>query len=216
MKTGSPVVDEGKRIALNLVSVARMQGEDDRESRLLREMSVEARQYVSSFTWCGPVLDSYFAGGVGGIFAIFFFHIQPSRRGVSPWTWIMVGDIPSAYLALDDCSSAAEAFDLYLEGMGRWVEFAREGKTGTAEQGVPPVNVPATPERADQLHRKLEGLNSIIRPFFQETGAERLHESIPGVANEREAACALIEAGGITPEFPDIPRRKAAVNRCRR
>jgi len=39
-----------------------------------------------------------FGGGVGGIFAVFFFQIRPSRPNVEPWIWIIVGDIPSAYL----------------------------------------------------------------------------------------------------------------------
>jgi hypothetical protein len=52
--------------------------------------------------------------------------------------------------------------------MSRWVELARMGQTGTPEQGVPPVNVPATPEWAERLNRKLDGLTVAVRPFFED------------------------------------------------
>jgi len=118
-------------------------------------MSEDAKQYISSFRWCETILSSYFGGGVGGIFAIFFFHIRPTSFDVAPWIWIVVGDIPSAYLPVTDCESPAEVFRSYLPGMNRWVEFARKGQNGTPEQGVPPVNVPATPEWAERLNQKL-------------------------------------------------------------
>ncbi len=168
MKTRSSAEAEGMRIASSLIPAAKIKSDDAVDTRLLRKMSEEARRYISSFSWCDSVIDSYFGGGVGGIFAVFFFHIEPSRRGINPWIWIMVGDIPPAYLPLDDCSSPAEAFKTYILGMSKWVELARKGKTGTARQGVPPVNVPATPEWAEKLNQKLYGLTVAVKPLFQD------------------------------------------------
>ncbi len=157
----------GKLIASGLTPAAEIASDDEVDLKLLQKMSGRATQYISSFSWCEGVLESYFAGGLGGIFAVFFFHIRPSRPEVDPWIWIMVGDIPSAYLPLSDCRSPSEALDTYIEGMSKWIELARQGKTGTAEQGVPPVNVPATPEWAERLRQKLDGLKEIVRPFFE-------------------------------------------------
>lgn len=168
MKADPKTDIEGARIASSLVSTAIISGDDELDTKLLREMSEDARRYISAFSWCEAVIDSYFAGGVGGVFAIFFFRIRPCRPGIGPWIWIMVGDVPSAYLPLADCSSPAEAFETYVLGMTKWVVLAREGKTGTAEQGVPPVNVPSTPEWAERLNLKLEGLKTIITPFFED------------------------------------------------
>ena len=138
-------------------------------------MSQDAKQYISSFPWCETILSSYFGGGVGGIFAVFFFHIRPSRSDVAPWIWIVVGDIPSAYLPVTDCESPAEVFRSYLRGMSRWVELARKGQNGTPEQGVPPVNVPATPEWAETLHQKLYGLTLAVKPFFEDEEEPRVN-----------------------------------------
>ena len=160
----------GERIAAGLVPSGDISGDDATDSELLSKMAEDAQRYIGSFSWCEEVLDSYFGGGVGGIFAIFFFHIRPSRPEVAPWIWIMVGDVPSAYLPLTDSESAAEAFRTYMRGMSKWVEFARKGETGSPEQGVPPVNVPATPEWAEELNRRLYGLTLTVKPLFEKRG----------------------------------------------
>jgi hypothetical protein len=177
VRTRAEIEIAGRRIASGLVHTDGITGDDAEDTELLKEMTSRATRYIESFSWCDAVLDTYFGGGVGGIFAVFFFRIQPSRAEVDPWIWVMVGDVPSAYLPLTNCESPAEAFRMYLDGMSRWVELARDGKTGTAEEGVPPVNVPATPEWAEKLNLKLSGLASIIKPFFEEDedGQEVIH-----------------------------------------
>src|SRR6185437_3140760 len=154
---------KGIQVASGLIAAANLVGEDEEDTLLLHKMSEDARQYISSFPWCGTILNSYFGGGAGGIFAVFFFHIRPSRSNVDPWIWIVVGDIPSAYLPITDCDSPAEVFKSYIRGMSRWVGLARMGQTGTPEQGVPPVNVPATPEWAERLDQKLHGLTLAVK-----------------------------------------------------
>jgi hypothetical protein len=159
---------EGEEIAYNLVPTENVSGDDEQDTVLLRNVADEAKQYISTFEWCDAVLDSYFGGGVGGIFAVFFFHIRSNRPEVDPWIWIVVGDIPPAYLPIADCKSPGEVFRTYVDGMSRWVELARKGQRGTAEQGVPPLNVPATPEWAEKLNQKLNGLTFAIKPIFED------------------------------------------------
>jgi len=159
---------DGRLIATKLVGVLDMKGEDEEDTRFLREMAENATRYISSFSWCESILDSYFGGGVGGIFVIFLFHIHSGRPDVDPWIWIMTGDIPSAYLPVSDCTSPEEAFETYILGMKRWVEFARGNTDGIDEEDIPPVNVPATPEWAEKLDKRLGTLETTIRPFFQD------------------------------------------------
>ncbi len=163
-----PVKLQGQQVAADLTPANSIVGGDEQDTILLRKMAEEAKRYISCFAWCKVVLDSYFGGGVGGIFAVFFFHIRPARPDVEPWIWIIVGDIPPAYLPLGDCKSPAEVFRTYVLGMTRWVEFARKGLTGTPEQGVPPVNLPPTPEWAEKINQKLYGLTCAVKPFFED------------------------------------------------
>jgi hypothetical protein len=52
---------------------------------LLQDMAYEGKEWIVSFPWCAEVLESYFGGGLGGVFAVFFFHIRPSRGDIDPW-----------------------------------------------------------------------------------------------------------------------------------
>ena len=54
--------------------------------------------------------------------------------------------------------------------MSKWVELAREGRSGTADDGVPPVNVPATPVWAERLEQRLHSLRLVAQPFFDDSG----------------------------------------------
>lgn len=167
MQTRAEIEIAGRKIAAELVSNDKIGGDDATDTELLKGMAVEATRYIRSFAWCETVIGSYFGGGIGGIFAVFFLHIDSSRPEVDPWIWIIVGDVPPTYLPLTDCASPAEAFRIYFHGMSKWVELARKGEAGTAEQGVPPVNVPATPEWAERLNQKLHGLTLCIKPLFE-------------------------------------------------
>src|SRR5438876_1314670 len=126
MKPRRPPDLKGPHVSSKLTPGANLVGDDEQDTALLRRMLNEAEDYISSFSWCNDVLDSFFGGGVGGIFAIFLFHIRPTRRGIDPWIWIVVGDIPPAYLPLADCDSPAEVFRTYLQGMTKWVQRARK------------------------------------------------------------------------------------------
>lgn len=152
-----------------VVPVQNMTGDDEQDTLLLGQMLREAEAYLRSFSWCEDVLSSFFGGGVGGVFVVFLFNIRPAKPDVGAWIWIVVGDIPSAYLPIEDAKTPTDVFKTYLWGMSKWVELARQGRSGT-DDGVPPVNVPATPEWADKLEKKLNSLRLIIQPFFDETG----------------------------------------------
>lgn len=82
--TADAVELRGKRLAERLVPVANVAGDDEKDSRLLRGMAEAARTYLTSFSWCEEIHDAYFAGGVGGVFAVFLFHVRPGRSEVDP------------------------------------------------------------------------------------------------------------------------------------
>jgi len=167
----SPFVpdSEKKRISSvpHVVPAELIAGEDDEETALLRQMLEAAKTYTLSFSWCDAIIDSYFGGGIGKIIAIFLFNISTKRVDVDHWVWIIVGDIPPAYLPLEDCKSPKQVFEMYIEGMGKWAKLAREGRTGTATEGIPPVNIPATPEWANRIESRLRMLNEIALPYFE-------------------------------------------------
>ena len=142
-----------------LIPSEEIRGEDEAETSELREMLNEATRYLSSFSWCKRIEESYFGCGVGAVFAVFLFKIRPSSDKVDEWIWVIVGDLPPAYITTEDAPNAACALDAYIGAMTKWVEAAKNGRTVA---GLIPVNVPPTPENAAQLQSRLDFLNKEI------------------------------------------------------
>jgi len=138
-------------------------GDTPEETSFLLDLSEAAKKYLASFRWCQSVREIYFGDGIGKIIGLFLCRIVPSEKGVDEWLWVVVGDIPPAYLVTDNCKNPAEALDAYTEEMSRWVELARDGQSSSE---VIPVNVPATPESADELSTRLEMIGKLLRPWL--------------------------------------------------
>ena len=124
-------------------------------------MSVDAKVYLESFDWCAFIGPAYWGGGVGSVFSVFLFQIEPRAADVDRWLWVIVGDIPSLYLVLDECKSPKDAAAMYLALMGEWVELARQGRSSP---DVPATGVEATPEWAEDMAGRLEFIRQNIVP----------------------------------------------------
>ena len=152
-----------------VVPTAVMTGEDQEETTRLREMEDQARAFLSSFPWFESIVELYFGDGVGGVCAVFFAQIKPSRPDVDEYLWVVVGDLPSAYMVTDDCRTPKQALEGYIEEMRKWVALARLSQTSP---DVIPINVPATPEGAEALESRLDALEQKIIPrWFDQTGS---------------------------------------------
>lgn len=142
-----------------VVPVGSMSGEDIEETRLLFQMHTEAENYLKAFKWCGDVIESYLGIGVGGVIGIFLFHIRPIADDADEWIWIIVGDLPPAYISIEVAPNPATALDAYIGAMEEWVECVKQGKI---IDGLIPVNVPASLANAKQLESRLTFLDREI------------------------------------------------------
>lgn len=131
-------------------------GDDDLDSA-----RVEARQYLEFYNWVLSIKGEYFGYGAEGIIYIFLLEIEPRRPEVNRWIWVIVGDVPPAYLPADDAATPFEVLDSYIGALEEWVEAAHEGKS-VAE--MIPVNVDATPANAEMLAGRLKFLDERILP----------------------------------------------------
>jgi len=153
-----------------VVPIEQMFGGDEEDIRLLRVMASEAQDYIQSFEWCKSVREAYFGDGFGGIVAVFAFRIEPARSEVDEWLWVVVGDLPPAYLVIDVCKTPSEALEGYIDEMQKWVELAKQGRSS---KKVIPVNVSPTPENAELLEGRLKVLREVFVLQFQTAEAER-------------------------------------------
>ena len=131
-----------------LIPIERMAGEDDQETNEFRELYERARRYIEAFKWCRGVRNVHFGLGVANVVGVFYFEITPTSPSVDAFLWVVVGDIPSAYIVTDYAPNAACALDIYIVEMRRWTEAVRAGKPIT---DVIPVNAPPAMEYAERL-----------------------------------------------------------------
>ncbi|MBB5058498.1 hypothetical protein HDF16_003212 [Granulicella aggregans] len=136
-----------------------MRAEDEEEQALLHALFEKAKQFLISHEWCFGVGEAYFGDGIGGVIGIFLLELAPVSDNVDQWLWVIVGDIPSAYLVVDECPTPVEALETYIELMREWVALAYEGK---ASPEVFPVVAAPTPEHAEMLDGRLKTFENWI------------------------------------------------------
>ena len=147
-KTGLAKAVEMARV----VPVEQMLGDSKKDTLLLKEMAGEAREFLLSFEWCRDVRRSWFGWGVGGVCAVFLFEIDPSSKKVDKRLWVIVGDLPPAYLVVDASPTPLAALANYVDLMQEW---AKAVKSKRSIDDCIPVNAPATREYANLLQRRL-------------------------------------------------------------
>ena len=150
-----------------LVPADEFVGEDDEDTRLVRDMVEGARTYLGSHKWCEEVVETYVSEiAVGGVIVVLLCRIEPAEPDVDEWLWVVYGDVPPAYLVTDGSPNAACALDAYVELMTEWVEAVRAGKP--VDELIPVqtqsggTELEPTEELADELGSRLDFLRREI------------------------------------------------------
>jgi len=116
----------------------------------------EANEFLSSKQWCRSVSSLDLGCSIAGIFGVFLARIKPTHPEVDEQLWVVVGDLPPAYLACDDAANWQEALAAYVSEMRQWVEAAMLGQP---VEDLIPVDAPPTKEHAAQLASRLDFLH---------------------------------------------------------
>ena len=165
-----------------LTPATRMHGDDEEDTLLLNGMLKEAERYLHGFAWCKEIQESYFGLGVGGIVGVFLFRIVPARDDVDDWVWVIVGDLPPAYITVDDAPNAACALDGYIGAMTKWVEAVL---AGASVERLIPVNAPATRESALALRVRLAFLDENILKHYSQDLRESCGDTVQNSSPRR-------------------------------
>lgn len=146
-----------------VVPVEEMRGDCEEDTALLKIMLEEAINYLKSHKWCPEIEKIYFGFGIGKIVAVFLFKFSEKIKGTDEFLWVIVGDLPSAYLVIDNSPSPKEALEGYCEIMEDWVNAVRNS---ASLKDVYPVKVPPTEEYARMLSSRIESLRSDVIPQY--------------------------------------------------
>lgn len=136
-------------------------GDDDQDTAMLLGMAADAQAYIESFDWCPSISATYLASGVGGIAAVFLFEFPQRIRDTDDQLWVVVGDLPKAYIVVEPNDSPAVVMEKYCGLMEDWIAAVRDG---TSLQKVFPVAAEPTPENALSLEKRIAFLLEQIIP----------------------------------------------------
>lgn len=147
-----------------------------REREWLENAAQTAKQFLMSHKWCTGLQDLRAECFVAPIFALFGAHVTMDSdrcEGV----WVLIGDLPPAYLDRVTSPTARDAFENYLAELEAWVEAARKGLPINDIMPVCHANsakpIPPTSENTDLVVRRISLIRELILPNFDEAGAWR-------------------------------------------
>ncbi len=144
-----------------IVPMDEVVGEDDAETRQLHEMCGEAASYLTSFIWCSRIVKMFFGCGVGGIVGVYFFKLASKVNQTDDKFWVIVGDVPSAYLVTDQAQNPASAMRVYCDLMDEWAQAVLDSKS---LENVFPVAAASTIENAKLLLSRTKFIRERVIP----------------------------------------------------
>ena len=100
----------------------RVEGEDERETRAIKQLSDQALSYLEGWHWVEAVRETYYGTGFDDKVGVFLFRIEPGQPEVPEWIWVIAGDLPPLYIGSEDApvdveptEENADALDSRLE-----------------------------------------------------------------------------------------------------
>jgi hypothetical protein len=133
--------------------ISSMHALDELQSPAVVELAERARAFLAQHPWCTKISEGYLAWALTPPVAVFFFRLVPARNDIDTELWVIVGDLPSAYIVCDNAQTWQEALDAYGVEMMKWVDAVR---TGGSLAAIIPVNAPPTIEYANLLESRIK------------------------------------------------------------
>jgi hypothetical protein len=150
------------RIINFMVNIEQIDQSDVEYKEEVIEQAEEAKKYLNSFSWCKRIISGSLVRSFGYILCIFLFEIEPTKDSIADdKLWVIVGDLPSAYLDTIKYKTSYNALDFYCFLMEEWIEHVRTGKS---LDDCYPVNVRPTLEHANMLDTRIQLIKSDFLP----------------------------------------------------
>ena len=157
-----------------LVAAPDFYGEDPEDQALLIEMIERGKRWLVAHDWCESIVETYVGDvAVGGIVVVLLTRIVPTREDVDEWLWVVVGDVPPAYVVVDEAPNPASALDGYQGLVRQWIDAAENGEDVShlmpLESDVLSGELLSpTPRNAEALRSRLDAIQLLILDFHQD------------------------------------------------
>ena len=126
----------------------------------------EAAAYLKEFKWCREILNGFLATEFGYLFCVFYFEIIPTQGSdADKYIWVIVGDIPPAYIDTISAPTVRDAIVCYCDIMEDWINNV---DNSISVEECYPINAPATKEYADMLRTRIVLVKNDLLPNLVE------------------------------------------------
>lgn len=106
-----------------------IKGDSEEDAMALKSMAQAARIYVESFDWACPIKDIHLTFGIGEVIAVFIVKFTSPLASGDTSIWVIIGDIPSAYMVADDIQTPQMAMEVYCDLMEDWANAVLDGSS---------------------------------------------------------------------------------------
>jgi hypothetical protein len=125
------------------------------------DLVAKANCFLDGFDWAKGRKNLWVANCIPGIIGIFLVELNPQGQDIDQYTWVVVGDLPPAYLSSIYAKSPWDALDGYLGEMKAWADAVENGRP---TDSLIPVDGAPTLANARALKSRLEFLSREILP----------------------------------------------------
>jgi hypothetical protein len=119
----------------------------------LPELTQTAERFLAAQPWCARVRSVTPIFGISGVLGVFRCTLLPASPDADVMVWVIVGDLPPAYIVHEPGDGWQDALYGYVGEMRRWVEAVRAGES---LDEIIPVNASPTTENAALLASRLD------------------------------------------------------------
>ena len=127
-----------------------------------RDFVNDLQSYLAGFRWANPTGRVWVGHCSPGVIGTFLVELKPSEADVDRFIWVIVGDLPSAYLSSVYAKTPREALSGYISEMSAWVSAVEKNEP---TDDLIPVNAPPTIQNASSLKTRLEFLKREVLPL---------------------------------------------------
>lgn len=125
----------------------------------LFKLAEEAKLFLESHKWCKKVEKQWLASGWENLLLVFYFKITPNSKNADDYVWVVVGDLPPAYIDIESADNISDVIETYTDLMDDWVQCV---KNGQPVEDCYPIDVPPENEYAEMLAIRIKLVREYI------------------------------------------------------
>jgi hypothetical protein len=129
------------------------------------ELFSAAKAFLAGFHWAKQTGKVWVGESIPRVLGLFLFELAPVSADVDRYIWVIVGDVPPAYISSEYAKTPREALESYISEMDAWAEAVERGE---AVDELIPVNGDPTKENAAALKSRLSFIAKKIIPHLGE------------------------------------------------